>query len=241
MNDQRNTTGPKAGILFCPRNFFGKLWRKLTIDSGDIYPCFFKDAPLHDRHDTTAALIIRLGGIGLLSDAEALHRGGRQLVVDADAVPVRLALFAASGVTFGTLFSMPVATFLSLVLILLLQLSGFISAAAQVDRATFVANVAPFGAASRSPDADTAATVSEPSFAARAAATALFYAYRGTYLTLRPLLEDRTLDALSTGTHIPPRDLLRNFLQQGVVLPLLLALLSTAVLRRREWALPAIS
>ena len=154
---------------------------------------------------------------------------------------LRLAIFAAIGVTLGTLFSMPVATFLTLVLIVILQLSGFISAAAQVDRATFVANVAPFGAASRSPDADTAATVSEPSFAARAAATALFYAYRGTYLTLRPLLEDRTLDALSTGTHIPPRDLLRNFLQQGVVLPLLLALLSTAVLRRREWALPAIS
>ncbi len=151
---------------------------------------------------------------------------------------LRLALFAAIGVTLGTLFSMPVATFLTLVLILVLQLSGFISAAAQVDRATFVQNVAPFGATAHSHGEGESAAVPEPSFAARATATVLFYAYRGTYLTLRPLLEDRTLDALSTGTYLPPRDLLRNVLQQGLVLPLLLAALSAAVLRKREWALP---
>ena len=61
---------------------------------------------------------------------------------------------------------------------------------------------------------------------------------RGTYLTLRPLLEDHTLKDLSTGTRIPPRHVLRNLLHQGLLLPLLLALLSTVVLRRREWALP---
>lgn len=150
---------------------------------------------------------------------------------------LRLALFAAIGVTLGILFSMPVATFLTLVLILILQLSGFIVAAAQVDRAAFVANVAPFGATGHAHGEAVAA----PSAAARAAATALFYAYRGTYLTLRPLLEDRTLDALSAGTYLPPRALRRNFLQQGLLLPACLALLSTAVLRRREWALPAIN
>ena len=150
---------------------------------------------------------------------------------------LRLALFAAIGVTLGTLFSMPVAAFLTLVLILILQLSGFVSAAAQVDRATFVANVAPFGRGGHAHDGAPAG----PSLAARATATVLFYTYRGTYLTLRPLLEDRTIDALSTGTHLPPRDLLRSALQQGLVLPLLLALLSTAVLRRREWALPAVN
>ena len=153
---------------------------------------------------------------------------------------LRLALFAAIGVALGTLFSMPVATFLTLVLILILQLSGFIVAAAQVDRAIFVQNVAPFGAAAHSHGEGTPA-VPAPSFAARAAATVLFYAYRATYLTLRPLLEDRTLDALSTGTCLPPRDLLRNALQQGLVLPLLLAALSAAVLRKREWALPSSS
>lgn len=150
---------------------------------------------------------------------------------------LRLALFAAIGVTLGILFSMPVATFLTLVLILILQLSGFIVAAAQVDRAAFVANVAPFGATGHAHGEAVAA----PSAAARVAATALFYAYRGTYLTLRPLLEDRTLDALSAGTYLPPRALRRNFLQQGLLLPAGLALLSTAVLRRREWALPAIN
>ena len=150
---------------------------------------------------------------------------------------LRLALFAAIGVTLGTLFSMPVATFLALVLILVLQLSGFVSAAAQVDRATFVANVAPFGASAHVHGA--AADPAAPSRAARAAATILFYSYRGTYLALRPLLEDRTLDALSTGTCLPPRDLLRSAIQQGVALPFLLALLSAAVLRQREWALPS--
>ena len=151
---------------------------------------------------------------------------------------LRLALFAAIGVTLGTLFSLPVATFLTLVLVLVLQLSGFIVAAAQVDRATFVANVAPFGAHSHV-HGDEAAPA--PSAAARAAAAGLFYAYRATYLTLRPLLEDRTLDDLATGTWLPPRALARNAVQQGLVLPLLLGLLSAAVLKKREWALPSTS
>ena len=151
---------------------------------------------------------------------------------------LRLALFAAIGVTLGTLFSLPVATFLTLVLVLVLQLSGFIVAAAQVDRATFVANVAPFGAHSHV-HGDKAAPA--PSAAARAAAAGLFYAYRATYLTLRPLLEDRTLDDLATGTWLPPRALARNAVQQGLVLPLLLGLLSAAVLKKREWALPSTS
>jgi ABC-type transport system involved in multi-copper enzyme maturation permease subunit len=154
---------------------------------------------------------------------------------------LRLALFAAIGITLGTLFSMPVATFLALVLIFILQLSGFVSAAAQVDRATFVANVAPFGASGHSHGDAESTSETEPALVARATATVLFYVYRGTYLTLRPLLEDRTLDALSAGTRLPPRELLRNALQQGLVLPLLLALLSTAVLRKREWALPSTS
>ncbi len=153
-------------------------------------------------------------------------------------VYLRLALFAAIGVTLGTLFSMPVATFLTLVLILILQLSGFISAAAQVDRATFVANVAPFG---REAHAHDGAAPPAPSRLARATANVLFYTYRGTWFALRPLLGDRTLDDLSTGVYLPGRQVGRALLQQGVVLPLLLALLSTAVLKKREWALPAIS
>lgn len=148
---------------------------------------------------------------------------------------LRLALFAAIGVALGTLFSMPVATFLTLVLILVLQLSGFISAAAQVDRATFVANVAPFGHGGH---VHGDAAPPAPSQLARAAAAGLFYAYRATYLTLRPLLEDRTLDDLATGTWLPPRALARNAVQQGLLLPLLLGLLSAAVLKTREWALP---
>lgn len=154
---------------------------------------------------------------------------------------LRLALFAAIGVTLGTLFSMPVATFLTLVLLLILQLGGFVSAAAQVDRATFVDRVAPFGADAHSHghDGDSPAPP-PPSFAARAAATFLFYAYRATWLTLRPLLENQTLDRLSTGTRIPPRELLRDLLRQALLLPAALALLSTLVLKKREWALPSL-
>lgn len=154
------------------------------------------------------------------------------------ALYVRLALFAALGVTLGTLFSMPVAAFLSLVLMIILQLSSFVSAAAQVDRAAFVAHVAPFGAGGHTHgDAPEA----QPSLAARAAATALFYTYRATWLTLRPLLDDRTLDDLSSGTRIPPRGLLHRILLQAVLLPLLLAGFSTLILKKREWALPAAS
>jgi hypothetical protein len=151
---------------------------------------------------------------------------------------LRLALFAAIGVTLGTLFSMPVATFLTLVLILILQLSGFVSAAAQVDRETFVANVAPFGADAHSHGDGRDPVAIPPSPLARGTATALYYAYRGTYLALRPLLDDRTLDDLSTGTHLPPAALLRNTLQQGLLLPLLLALLSTAVLQNANGPSP---
>ena len=152
---------------------------------------------------------------------------------------LRLALFAAIGLTLGTLFSMPVAVFLSFVLVLILQLSGFITAAAQVDRATFIANVAPFGATAPS-HGEQPAPVPPPLFA-RATAAVMYYAYRGTWLALRPLLADRTLDALSTGTLIPPRQVGQNLLHQAVMLPLILGLLSTAVLRKREWGLPALN
>ncbi|HPJ56727.1 MAG TPA: sodium/proton-translocating pyrophosphatase, partial [Kiritimatiellia bacterium] len=147
------------------------------------------------------------------------------------------ALFAAIGVTLGTLFSMPVAAFLGLVLMLVLQLSGFIRAAAQTDRQTFVANVAAFGQASHSHEADSAVPPA-PSWAARALANTFYYAYRGTWLALRPLLDYRAPDDLAAAARIPPRDVARALLQQGLFLPGLLALLSAAVLNKREWALP---
>lgn len=152
---------------------------------------------------------------------------------------LRLALFSAIGVTLGTLFSLPVASFLALVLVLILQLSGFISAAAQVDRETFVANVAPFGGGGH--HHGEAAAPEEPGLAARAAATVFYWTYRATWLALNPLLADRTLDDLASGTWLPPRRLARNALQQGLLLPLVLALVSTYVLKKREWALPQIN
>ncbi|MDR0994158.1 MAG: ABC transporter permease subunit [Verrucomicrobiota bacterium] len=149
---------------------------------------------------------------------------------------LRLSLFAALGVTLGTLFTLPVATFLTLVLLLLMSLFGFVSEAAQTDRETFVEGVASFGAGSHSHGEEE--VDEDPSALARGTATILYYVYRGTYLTLGPFLENTTLDRLTTATRIPPGEIGRNLLQQGLLLPLLLGLASTFILRRREWALP---
>lgn len=153
----------------------------------------------------------------------------------------RMALLAALGLTLGTLFSMPVATFAAFVLLVLLQLSGFIGNVATTDRAVFVANVAPFGADHHhdAPDSAAATDDTEPSPLARAAATALYVVYRATWLLLHPLLEDTTIDRLATATAIPAREVATALLRQLLLLPLLLGLLSAAVLRTREWALPA--
>lgn len=149
----------------------------------------------------------------------------------------RLALLAAVGLALGTFFSTPVAAFASVVLLLLLQLSGFIGGAAQADRAVFVANVAPFGAHVHADDAETEAAPPPP--LARAAATALYWLYRGTWACIRPLMDDDAIDRLATATAIPSRDVASSLLRRVLLLPLLLGLLSAAVLRSREWALPA--
>lgn len=151
---------------------------------------------------------------------------------------LRLALFAAIGVTLGTFFSLPVATFLSIALLLLLQLSGFVRSAAQVDKETFVENVATFGAAGHEHGDGGEEATDEPSWLARAAAGGIYYVYRGTYAMLRPLLDNQTLDRLTTATRIPDGDVVRDVCQQSILWPLLLAGFSTLVLRRREWGLP---
>ena len=202
-------TNPHSGIL------------SLTVQNADP-----SNATLFFDPDDGVVLRVRTGSFaGNLLRASLLLYG-------------RMALLAAVGLTLGTLFSLPVAAFASVVLLLLLQLSNFIGAAAQADRATFVANVAPFGADAHSHGDDTA-TPAEPSPAARAAATALYVLYRATWTLLRPLLEDTTLDRLATATAIPAREVMGTLLRQLLLLPLLLGALSSATLRAREWALPA--
>ncbi len=114
---------------------------------------------------------------------------------------LRLALFAAIGVTLGTLFSMPVAAFLGLVLMLVLQLSGFIRAAAQADRQTFVANVAAFGQAGHAHDGDSADSLRPPG--PPAPWPTLFCAYRGTWLALRPCSITAPRDDLAAAAASP--------------------------------------
>ena len=137
----------------------------------------------------------------------------------------RLALIAAIGTTLGTLFHLPVAAFLGFAFLLVLQVSGLVSAAAQTDRTAFVQTVARFGDD----------TLLAPSLPARAAATAIYAVYRAADFAFRPLFRDSTLADLADSVRLPPCRLLRAAALQLLLLPGALCLLSALVLRRREF------
>ena len=161
------------------------------------------------------------------------------------ATVVRLALLAAIGTTLGTLFSLPVAAFLSLALITLLQCSATLNEAAAADKSTFLSTLAetPSRApAEEPPDAPTAPGHDHSHTSAslpRPIALAIYAAYRTTSLLLRPFLSDDTPALFLSATHIPPPALLRTLLTDLLAIPALLAILSALVLRRREWEVPA--
>ena len=160
------------------------------------------------------------------------------------ALLARVALLAAIGTTLGTLFSLPVAAFLSLALLVLLQCSATLNDAARVDRDTFLSSLASVTAASghdhdhadAAPPADADADASASS---SFLALSVYYAYRATTLLLHPFLADNTPDLFLSATQIPSPALLRALATDLLLVPLLLALLSALVLRRREWEPPA--
>jgi len=132
---------------------------------------------------------------------------------------IRLAFLAALGVTAGSLFSMPVAAFVSLCLLLLIQLGGYMQSAAREDLVFHNHHDAPHPPTARD----------------------IFYQrlFRAMNVVLGPLQGPSTLEPLSSGVLIDGRALARVVGIQGALYSGVLLLLGSWILSRREVALPS--
>jgi ABC-type transport system involved in multi-copper enzyme maturation permease subunit len=133
------------------------------------------------------------------------------------AILVHLAFLAALGVTAGSLFSMPVASFAAFWFVLLMQLGAYIHSFAEPAFAPAGPAAPPAGAW-------------EPLFRA---------VFRMLDLVVSPLHGTDPIGLLSGGQAILPAMLLRELLVKLVLYGGLMAVLSSAVLNRREIALPS--
>jgi hypothetical protein len=134
-------------------------------------------------------------------------------------VLARLAFLTAVGVTAGTLFSVPVAAFMSMALVLLLQLSGYVESLSRQ------AVLVPWH------DAEGGG----PTWA-----DALLRAFfQALHVLLAPLAGPDAIEAAATGLLVDTSALLRAFVVYVLVYGGLLALFSTYVFNRRELALPS--
>lgn len=132
---------------------------------------------------------------------------------------VHLAFLSALGVAAGSLFSMPVASFASFCVLLIIQAAGYVQsvAAAPVHSHAHEASAQP------------------PAF--WAALSALVF--RAVTFVANPLRGPDPLDLLASGELITGAMLGRVILIQGVLYTGLLALVSSWILNRREVALPS--
>jgi len=131
----------------------------------------------------------------------------------------QLIFLAAIGVTMGSLFSMPVASFAALCLLLFIMTSGYIGSIAQSE--TIFAPHSHGGA------------VYEPTMW-----DAFFrVVFKGIYLVIGPLHGPNPLDQLAGGILIPWRWVGRIFLIKILLYSGILALLSGWILNKREIAL----
>ncbi|MFH0909355.1 MAG: ABC transporter permease [bacterium] len=129
-------------------------------------------------------------------------------------VLARLAFIAAVGVTAGALFSMPVAGFLSLCFVLLLQLSTYIASAAQEEI------IVPWHTSrGHGPD------ISDALFRAL---------FRGIHAVIAPLEDRDALGAMAAGHLVSWLWVGQVLLIQVVVYGGALALIGTAIFNRRE-------
>lgn len=151
----------------------------------------------------------------------------------------RLALLAAIGTSLGTLFSLPVAAFLSVALVVLLQCSATLSDGAHADRETFLHALSVVtDHAPADPDGHDHSAHASAHSLPRPVALAIYYAYRATYALLAPLIADDAPDRFLAADRIPAAPLARAAAVDLLLAPGLLALLSAAALRRREWMPP---
>jgi len=133
-------------------------------------------------------------------------------------VLARLAFIAAVGVTAGALFSMPVAGFLSLCLVLLLQMSAYISSTAQEEI------IAPWHASR-----DQAPDISDALFR---------ILFNSIHAVIAPLEDRDALGAMAAGHLVSWLWVGQVVLIQVVLYGGALALIGTAIFNRREAGLP---
>ena len=132
----------------------------------------------------------------------------------------RLAFFAALGVTAGSLFSMPVASFVSICALLMIQISGYIQSIAGQDALLHAHRHGPAGA---------------PAFWDHFF-SAVFKAFNA---VVGPLQGFDPLELLTTGQLVTWSMLGSVFVVQGVVCWGALMAISAWVLNKRELALPS--
>ena len=130
-----------------------------------------------------------------------------------------LCFLAAIGVTAGSLFSMPVAAFASIYLLILLNITGFLHELATPEGLSLL----------EIPSAIPEAPVK----------AALGFVYKSIYFVVKPLDFPNPLDLVSSGHMVSWELVGRVFAIQAVLYTAALAALGTGVIRRREMAIPA--
>lgn len=132
---------------------------------------------------------------------------------------VRLAFFSAIGLLAGSLFSMPVASFFSLYLIVLLQVAGYVESLSRED----------FLIPWRNAATQTAPTWGDDAFR---------WFFKSLTVILEPLREDDPLARLASGERVGWDWLLRALAVKGLLYSGVLAAFAGWALNRRELALP---
>jgi len=132
----------------------------------------------------------------------------------------RLSFFAALGITAGSLFSLPVAAFVSLFLLLLIQMGSYIQGIAQTEI------ILPWQAAT-------------PDEAMTWLAIVVTLIFKGLAILMSPLLHESVLNNISTGRMVNIAWTFKGFFMQGVVYSMLLGWFAAYMMNRREFALPS--
>ncbi|HMO49776.1 MAG TPA: ABC transporter permease [Kiritimatiellia bacterium] len=132
----------------------------------------------------------------------------------------RLAFFTALGVTAGCLFSLPVATVVSLFLMTMVQMGGYIQDVAQTPI------LLPGHAAS-------------PEEAMSLAAILVTLIFKGMAFLVSPLVQESILTHLAGGKLVDNLAVVRGLLIQGLIFSLLMSGMAAYAMNRRQLALPA--
>lgn len=131
----------------------------------------------------------------------------------------QLALYAALGLTMGTLFSMPVAAFTSIFIIILQLFSGFIERITQ--------------------DAAADGLIVDPERALTLVEQLTMFIYKGVHLLLKPLSTNNPLELLSSGVVVGWDIVAAEFLVKIVMYTGIIGGMGVLLFNRRELGIPA--